>query len=74
MKIQAEEQESRIGNQTAGQPTIVVYTDDCENLYDHVNRNGVKIIGEIVITNENKFFHCYDLYENRILVVELALK
>ncbi len=72
MKSEAAEQKNKIGKQTAGQPTIVIYTDDCKNLYNHVKKNGVKLIGEIVITEENKFFHCYDLYENNLLIVELS--
>ena len=72
LKADSLEQKDNIGKQTAGQPTIVIYTDDVEELYRHLQNNGVKIIEELVSTSESKFFHCLDLYGNRITVVQLA--
>src|SRR3989339_1876509 len=66
LKADSLEQKDNIGKQTAGQPTIVIYTDDVEELYRHLQNNGVKIIEELVSTSESKFFHCLDLYGNRI--------
>ncbi len=64
-------QEKLIGNQTGGQPLLVIYTDDIEGLYQHVQSNGVIIAEALVSQRESKFFHCLDLYGNRITVVEL---
>lgn len=64
-------QSALIGKQTGGQPTIVIYTDNCEDLYYYVKSNNIDIIEELMITPESKFFHCRDLYGNRLTVVEL---
>ena len=66
------EQKERIGKQTGGQPTFVIYTDDIEKLYAHLILNEVKIIEKLVTAPGSKFFHCLDLYGNRITVVELS--
>jgi predicted enzyme related to lactoylglutathione lyase len=72
MKADSEEQKLRIGTQTAGQPTLVIYTDHCEDIYQHVQKNGVPIIEKLQATQGSKFFHCLDLYGNRLTVVELG--
>ncbi|MEO4006107.1 MULTISPECIES: VOC family protein [unclassified Flavobacterium] len=64
-------QSERIGHQTGGQPTIVIYTDNCEDLYHYVKTNTVEIIEGLTVTPESKFFHCKDLYGNRLTVVEV---
>ncbi|UUC44271.1 VOC family protein [Flavobacterium cerinum] len=64
-------QSALIGKQTGGQPTIVIYTNNCEDLYSYVKSNNVEIIEELMITPESTFFHCRDLYGNRLTVVEL---
>lgn len=66
-------QQQLVGRQTGGQPTLVVYTDDCRALYRHVQSNGVRIIEPIVEAGDSIFFHCADLYGNRITVVELRV-
>lgn len=66
------DQQSLIGQQTGGQPTLVIYTDDCAALYQHVQLNGSNIIEPLVTMPESIFFHCADLYGNRITVVELT--
>lgn len=71
LKAESEEQIKQIGRQTAGQPTLVVYTDDCQSLYEHLIKNNVEILEELAKTPQSKFFHCKDLYGNRITVVEL---
>lgn len=48
---------------------MVMYTDDCQALYQHVQQNGVEIIEEITSMEGSTFFHCADLYGNRITVV-----
>jgi predicted enzyme related to lactoylglutathione lyase len=65
------EQKAKVGKQTTEQPTLVIYTDECENLYSHLQNNGVTIIEKSVTTPESKFFHCLDLYGNRLTIVEL---
>lgn len=71
LKAETEEQQNMVGRQTPGQPTLVIYTDDCNELYTHVQNNGVKIIEPIVISDKSNYFHCADLYGNRITVVQL---
>ncbi len=59
-----------IGKQTGGAPTLVIYTDAIEQLYSHVKKNGVKIAEPLVSAQDSKFFHCLDLYGNRLTVVQ----
>ena len=70
LKADDETQEEKVGKQTAGQPTLVVYTDDAAGLHQHVVANGVTIIGGLV-GKETPFFHCLDLYGNRLVIVQL---
>ena len=67
------DQQNKLGNQTAGQPTIVLYTDQSEVLYEHLLSRGITIIEPLVSAQGSKFFHCLDLYGNRITVVELSV-
>lgn len=62
---------ARIGNQTAGEPTFVMYTNALDALYQKLLKNGVKIKLKPVYTDAYCFFHCYDLYGNEIIVTEL---
>ncbi len=72
LKAESTGQKERIGKQTGGQPTLVIYTDDCRKLCAHVQTNGVTIAEPVTETPESIFFHCYDLYGNRLTVVELT--
>lgn len=72
LKADSTDQVNRIGKQTAGQPTLVIYTDDIDHLYNHLLSNGVEIIEKIAVTPESKYFHCLDLYGNRLTVVQLT--
>ena len=74
LQATANEQKTKVGKQTAGQPTLVIYTDDCEGLCSHLQNNGVTMIEKLEKTQESKFFHCLDLYGNRLTVVELTTK
>ena len=65
-------QKEKIGTQTAGQPTLVIYTDTIEKLYKHIQSNQVRVVENMVSTAESKFFQCLDLYGNRLTIVELA--
>jgi predicted enzyme related to lactoylglutathione lyase len=71
LKADIEDPKTTVGKQTSGQPTLVIYTDDCNGLYTHVRNSGVTITEKLVSTTDSKFFHCLDLYGNRITVVEL---
>lgn len=71
LKAEGKEQKERIGKQTAGQPTLVIYTTSLSELYDKLKHNNVRIKMEPVLTPQYNFFHCYDLYGNEIVVVEL---
>ncbi|SDP47905.1 hypothetical protein SAMN05428975_1388 [Mucilaginibacter sp. OK268] len=61
----------RVGNQTAGEPTFVMYTNALDALYQKLLTNGVKIKLQPVYADAYSFFHCYDLYGNEIIVTEL---
>lgn len=63
-----------VGNQTAGQPMLVIYVREIDSLFGHLVNNGVNIIEEPVSAGGSKFFHCLDLYGNRIVVVELGVQ
>ncbi|SFC57170.1 hypothetical protein SAMN05421747_11512 [Parapedobacter composti] len=65
-------QKALLGNQTGGQPTLVLYTDECQKVYEHVLNNGVTILEPIKDAEGSRFFHCADLYGNRITVVQLT--
>ena len=71
VKADSKEQRDCVGNQTGGQPTIVIYTDSLEALFQKLKSNQVKIKVEPVYTPEYKFFHCFDLYGNEIVVAEI---
>lgn len=71
LKADSPIQSALIGKQTGGQPTIVIYTNNCEDLYHYVKSNKVEIIEDLAITQGSKFFHCRDLYGNRLTVVEV---
>jgi predicted enzyme related to lactoylglutathione lyase len=65
------EQEGALGRQTAGQPTLVIYTDDARKMHEHVRTNAVEMVGGLVMAADSKFFQCLDLYGNMLTVVEL---
>lgn len=71
LKGESQLQQKLVGNQTGGQPTLVIYTDDIEELFKNVKSNGVTITENLVMRAESKFFHCLDLYGNRLTIVEL---
>jgi hypothetical protein len=45
--------------------------DECEIFYRHIKKNNVTIIEDLTSTQDSKFFHCPDLYGNRVIIVEL---
>lgn len=72
LKADSKQQQASIGNQTAGQPAMIIYTTSIEELHEKLKRNSVKITVAPVTTPEYKFFHCCDLYGNEIVVVEIT--
>jgi predicted enzyme related to lactoylglutathione lyase len=74
LKADRKEQKERIGNQTCGQPTMVIYTTAFDELYKRLKSNKVTIKAEPVLTPGYNFLHCLDLYGNEIVVVELREK
>ena len=71
LKADAEEEQKLVGNQTGGQPTLIIYTDELHELHKHLVHNNVTIRIGPIDDADYSFFHCYDLYENEILVVQL---
>ena len=71
LKAETEEQRERVGNQTGGMPTFVLYTDNLEQQYQHLVRNKVEIVEYPVYDSDYKFLHFKDLYGNRVVLVEL---
>ena len=71
LKADGKEQKERVGNQTCGQPTMVIYTTSLEEVHRKLKENNVRIKIEPVLTPEYKFLHCFDLYGNEIVVVEI---
>ncbi|MEQ9263466.1 MAG: VOC family protein [Owenweeksia sp.] len=71
LKAEGQDQTARIGNQTAGQPTLVIYTNDLEILYSRLKKHKVQIKVEPVKGPEYDFLHCFDHDGNEIVVVEM---
>lgn len=71
LKADTKTQKERVGNQTGEQPAMVIYTNDIENLYQHLKNNKVKLKTEIVKTPEYDFFHCHDIDGNELIVSEI---
>lgn len=71
LKAEGKVQKEKIGNQTGGQPTMVIYTTSLKDLHQVLLQNKVKIKTEPVFTPGYSFLHCYDLYGNEIVAVEL---
>lgn len=71
LKAEGEEQQARVGNQTAGQPTLVIYTKDLNQLYQKMKSQQAEIKVEPVVGPEYDFLHCYDHDGNEIIAVEL---
>lgn len=71
MEAGTPEQMALVGKQTAGQPFMVFYTDDCQATYEELKARGVQFEGEPK-ENENAVVVFFlDLYGNRFVLVEL---
>lgn len=71
LKAEGKAQKDRISNQTAGQPTMVIYTNNLEHQYQRLLSNKASIKIPPVTTQEYCFLHCYDACGNEIIVTEL---
>lgn len=71
LKAQGEEQISRIGNQTAGSPVLVIYTDSIEEIYERFIKNNVRIVKGPEASEESVSINFLDLYGNEIVIVQL---
>ncbi len=72
LKAVTDEQKKRVGNQTAGQPVFVLYTDSFEELMNTLIENKVEIIREPEITDDSMSLSFLDLYGNEIVLVQLV--
>ena len=64
------EDESRIGDQTGGQPLMTLATEDLIGMHTHLVEQGAPITSPITRTPEASFFHCQDLYGNDIVITQ----
>lgn len=71
VKADTDEQKKRVGNQTAGQPVFVLYTDSFESLMEKLIQNKVEIIRKPEITDDSMSLSIRDLYGNEIVLVQL---
>ncbi|MDT0678093.1 VOC family protein [Autumnicola musiva] len=71
LKAEGQEQEARIGNQTAGQPTLVIYTDDLSKIFHRLKSLDYNIKLAPSGEEEYNFLHCFDYDGNEIVAVEL---
>ncbi len=71
LEADTEEQKLRIGNQTAGMPVFVLYTDSFEELLESFIQNSIKIVKGPEVTAESMSLNFLDLYGNEIVLVQL---
>lgn len=71
MRASNQTSEARVGNQTGGEPLLVLYTSDCRAACAKLERRGVRILERPAEDVSSVFAHFADLYGNRIVLVEL---
>ncbi len=71
LKAEGDEQLALVGNQTGGQPAMVIYTDDFEDTYGKLQRMKVEIIRKPQQDAEFRHTQFADLYGNKIVLVEI---
>jgi predicted enzyme related to lactoylglutathione lyase len=69
---ETDEEKKRVGNQTAGQPVFVLYTDSFQKIFEKFLENKVKILRDPEVTQEYMSLNFLDLYGNEIVLVQLA--
>lgn len=72
LKAETDEQKKCVGNQTAGQPVFVLYTDSFQEIFEKFLENEVKILRDPEVTKEYMSLNFLDLYGNEIVLVQLA--
>jgi catechol 2,3-dioxygenase-like lactoylglutathione lyase family enzyme len=63
-KAANEEQRSRVGNQTGGRVFLFLQTDNFNEYFDHLKKNGVTIVREPVVESYGTVAVFADLYGN----------
>ncbi len=71
LKAETDEQKRRIGNQTAGLPVFVLYTDSFEELFERFIQYNIKIVKGPEVTSGSMSLNFLDLYGNEIVLVQL---
>lgn len=71
MQAEGRADRQRIGNQTAGQPVAVFYTNDLQRDYQNLSSRGEQFNVSPVKEGGAVFAHFLDLYENEFVLVEL---
>ena len=74
MKATSVEEIARVGNQTAGRPVFVLYTDSFEEQLEKFVENNIKIVKDPEVNEESMSLNFLDLYGNEIVLVQLANK
>lgn len=72
LKAETEEQRKHVGNQTAGEPVFVLYTDVLEELAQKFIENNVKVTKPPEVTEDSISLNFLDLYGNEIVLVQLT--
>ncbi len=71
LKAEGEDELALVGNQTGGQPAMVLFTDDFEDTYGKLQRMNIKIIKKPHQDAEFRQTHFADLYGNKIVMLEM---
>lgn len=72
LEAESDAQRERVGNQTAGQPCAVLYTDDLARDHASLTERGVRFVRPPKEGGGASFAHFVDLYGNEFVLVELA--
>lgn len=62
---------ARIGSQTGGAPTLVIYVEELESLLARLETSDVRVVKPFTVQGEAKFGHVLDASGNEIVLVEL---
>ncbi|AMX02470.1 VOC family protein [Microbulbifer thermotolerans] len=71
LKASSEHQKSQVGQQTAGQPCAVLYTDNLQEDYRELSERGVIFNSKPKVESNAEYAHFLDLYGNEFVLVEL---
>lgn len=65
------EQKALVGNQAAGEPLLVMYTDDCHQTCRELKERNVRFRSEPFEEGGSIAAHALDLYGNEFVIVQL---